>query len=319
MSIQTKSSRTESSRTESSQTESSQTESSRTESIQTESIHIEPIEASFGAVVTGLDLSALDAPTWTEIETAFHEFALLVFPGQHLSAAEQIAFAERFGDIELLNTDRKIVPISNRRADGDLLGEADHGMQILKGNEGWHIDSTYMHLAAKGAVMSAHVVPPSGGQTEWADMRAAYDALDDSMKDYVDNLSAYHSLFYSQRRIGHVVATGAGYGFDDPNHPPLRPLVKVHPVTGRKSLYIGRHAYGIPGLDPAESERLLDDLVTTACQTPRTYAHEWQVGDVVVWDNRCLLHRARPYEYSEPRVMWHTRIAGDPTSELGVA
>jgi alpha-ketoglutarate-dependent taurine dioxygenase len=92
--------------------------------------------------------------------------------------------------------------------------------------------------------------------------------------------------------------------------------VKVHPVTGRPALFIGRHAYGIPGLDEAESEKLLAALIDFACQPPRTYAHRWQPGDVVIWDNRCVLHRARPYDYREPRVMRHTRVAGDPATEL---
>jgi alpha-ketoglutarate-dependent taurine dioxygenase len=140
--------------------------------------------------------------------------------------------------------------------------------------------------------------------------------LDDGMKDRIAELSAYHSLFYSQAQIGHKVEVGAGYGFDA-GDPPLRPLVKIHPATGRPSLFIGRHAYGIPGMDPEESKKLLDDLLSFACQSPRTYEHRWHVGDLVVWDNRCVLHRARPYDhYLEARVMRHTRIAGDPASEL---
>ena len=97
--------------------------------------------------------------------------------------------------------------------------------------------------------------------------------------------------------------------------PPLRPLVKTHPVTGRPSLYIGRHAYGIPGLPADESEKLLDELVAFACRPPRTFRHSWQPGDVVIWDNRCVLHRARPWDHREPRVMHHTRVAGDPATE----
>ena len=146
-------------------------------------------------------------------------------------------------------------------------------------------------------------------------MRAAYDALDEMTKARIAILSAYHSLYYSQGRIGHQGVVGSSYGFHT-NDPPLRPLVKVHPVTGRKSLFIGRHAYGILGLAPEESEKLLDDLVTFACQAPRTYSHAWQPGDVVVWDNRCVLHRARPFDHREPRVMKHTRVAGEPASEL---
>lgn len=150
-------------------------------------------------------------------------------------------------------------------------------------------------------------------------MRAAYDALDDETRARVAELSAYHSLYYSQARIGHEPSGDGGYqgyGFHgDP--PPLRPLVKMHPVTGRASLLIGRHAHAIPGLEPDESERLLDELVAFACQPPRIHEHHWAPGDVVVWDNRCLLHRARPFDHRELRLMKHTRIAGDPASELG--
>jgi len=139
----------------------------------------------------------------------------------------------------------------------------------------------------------------------------------DQTKARIAEFSAYHSLYYSQGRIGHKGVVGSSYGFHTYD-PPLRPLVKVHPVTGRKSLFIGRHAYGIPGLAPEESEKLLDGLMTFACQAPRTYSHAWQPGDVVVWDNRCVLHRARPFDHSEPRVMKHTRVAGEPASELAV-
>ena len=278
---------------------------------------ITPTGATLGAIVTGVDLANLDDTEWTDIERAFLAHAVLIFPGQHLSEAVQIGFGRRFGTIEQLVADREIVPISNQRADGTLMKADEHGMQLMRGNEGWHTDSSYMPLAAKASILSAHVVPSAGGQTEWADMRAAYDALDEVTKARIATLSASHSLYYSQGRIGHKAAVGSSYGFHTED-PPLRPLVKVHPVTGRKSLFIGRHAYGIPGLAPEESEKLLDELVTFACQAPRTYSHAWQPGDVVVWDNRCVLHRARPFDHREPRVMKHTRVAGEPASELAV-
>lgn len=282
------------------------------------SLTVQPTSATFGATVTGVDLSRLNQSTWSEIAALFLEYALLIFPEQRLTADAQIAFASRFGDIERLGVDRdrKIAAISNQRPDGTLLDADEHGAKILLGNEGWHADSTYMPLAAKGAVMSAHVVPSAGGQTEWADMAAACEALDDSIKERIEHLSAYHSLFYSQRKIGHAVAVGAGYGFHDEENAPLRPLVKVHPETGRHSLLIGRHAFGIPGMSPESSEQLLEDLLSFACRPPRVYEHNWNVGDAVLWDNRCLLHRARPFDRREPRVMMHTRIAGDPASEL---
>jgi alpha-ketoglutarate-dependent taurine dioxygenase len=248
------------------------------------------------------------------IEAAFHEHAVLVFPGQHLEANEQVAFARRFGAIEYIVPDFDTVPISNRRRDGTLLGDDEPTMQILRGNEGWHTDSSYMPLAAKASVLSAEVVPSRGGETEWADMRAAYEALDPATRERIGKLAAYHSLRYSQQRIGQTRTGGFGYGFSV-EKPPLRPLVKVHPVTGRPSLFVGRHAYGIPGLAPEESERLLDHLVDFACRPPRIHGHAWAPGDIVIWDNRCVLHRARPWDHAEPRVMHHTRIAGDPATE----
>ena len=278
---------------------------------------ITPIDATLGAVVTGLELARMDAATWKAVEQAFHEHAVLVFPGQDLTDDEQVAFASRFGDIELLAPDPelKAVAISNRKPDGSVMGAEEHRFKALRGNEGWHTDSSYMPLSAKASVLSAQVVPSADGETEWADMRAAYDALDEGTRKRISGRSAHHSLYHSQARIGHEVETGAGYGYHTKGAP-LRPLVKVHPVTRRPALYIGRHAYGIPGLDDTESEKLLSDLVDFACRPPRTYAHRWQPGDVVIWDNRCVLHRARPYNYSEVRVMRHTRVAGDPATEL---
>lgn len=281
------------------------------------SMGIEPIaDTTFGAVVTGVRLADIDGDTWEELHAAWLDHALLLFPDQHLSRPEQIAFARRFGDIELLSG-REIVPISNVKADGSLRDE-DDVVKVLKGNMGWHADSTYMPLQAKGAVFTAEVVPAEGGETGWADMAAAYDALDDETRARVHRLSAHHSLRYSQSKLGHEHSEGSdygGYGFHD-DDPPLRPLVKVHPETGRPSLLIGRHAYGIPGMEPEESERFLDELVDAACRPPRVHHHRWTPGDAVIWDNRRLLHRARPWDMGERRVMWHARIAGDPASEL---
>jgi alpha-ketoglutarate-dependent taurine dioxygenase len=190
-------------------------------------------------------------------------------------------------------------------------------MGILRGNEGWHTDSSYMPIAAKASILSAERVPTRGGQTEWADMRAAFDALAPETKNRIESLAAHHSLVHSQAEIGETAPASFKYGYEG-HAPPLRPLVKRHPVTGRCSLFIGRHAYGIPGLGEDESRRLLDELLAFACQPPRLLAHRWQAGDVAIWDNRCVLHRARPWDQAEPRVMHHTRIAGEPATESGL-
>jgi alpha-ketoglutarate-dependent taurine dioxygenase len=276
---------------------------------------VRPLDASFGAVVSGLELARIDDATFAKLYQTWLEYALLIFPDQHLANEQQIEFARRFGELEF-----QLAPISNVNADGSLRSDddSDDVIKILKGNMGWHCDSTYMPVQAKGAVFTAHVVPEAAGETGWADMRAAYEALDEKLRTRISNLSAYHSLYYSQSKIGHAPSQGSqysGYGFHD-QEPPLRPLVKIHPETGHPSLTIGRHAYGIPGLEPDESDALLEDLVTFACQAPRTYHHSWSPGDAVVWDNRCLLHQACPWDMDEPRIMYHSRIAGDPTTEF---
>jgi len=282
-------------------------------------LEIEPLDATFGAVVKGIKLTQLDDATWHDLHTAWLRYALLIFPDQHLARDEQIAFAKRFGPLEF-----EMAAISNVKADGTLRIEADNDdvMKVLKGNMGWHCDSTYMPVQAKGAVFCAEVVPRSGGRTGWADMRAAYDALDDDLRSKVETLTAHHSLYYSQSKLGHQPKKDkdsdySGYGFHD-GPVPLRPLVKVHPETGRKSLLIGRHAHDIPNMDKGESERFLQSLVDFACRPPRVYHHDWTAGDAVIWDNRCLLHQATPWDMTEPRVMWHSRIAGDPISEAAL-
>ena len=282
-------------------------------------LNIEPTHATLGAVVTGIDLSSLEDTTWSKIEAVFHEYGVLIFPEQHLSVEAQVAFTSRFGEIELMGNhyDEKFVWVSNQRKDGTFYEKSTRESLGSIANEGWHTDSSYMRLSAKASLLSAHVVPSQGGQTEFADMRAAYDALDDATIAQIANLSAYHSLFHSQARAGLVMKVGDGYGYED-KVPPLRPLVKVHPVTKRPALFIGRHAYEIPGLEPEAGEKLLADLTTFACQAPRTYQHNWQPGDIVIWDNRCVLHRACPYDRNEPRTMLTTRVAGDPATELAL-
>ena len=277
--------------------------------------HVEPIDASFGATITGVKLATIDDDAFARLYDTWLEYGLLVFPGQHLSNDEQVAFAKRFGELEF-----DLVPISNVREDGTVRVESkdDHVVQILRGNMGWHMDSTYVPVQAKGAVFTAHIVPSHGGETAWADMRAAYEALAEAMRERVSGLSAHHSLLYSQGKLGHTPKKTddyRGYGVDV-EAPPLRPLVKVHPETGRPALLIGRHAYGIPGLETDESERLLQELVDFACQPPRIHAHTWTPGDAVLWDNRRLMHQARPWDLTEPRVMYHARIAGDPATEF---
>ena len=220
---------------------------------------VTPVDATLGAVVTDVDLASLDDAAWKEIHGAFLTYGVLIFPGQALDAESQGAFARRFGRIEQMSSRQTggTVQFSNQKPDGTLLQPNEERYRILKGNEGWHTDSTYMPLAAKASMLMALVVPPTGGETEFADMRAAYDALDEDTQRKLEGLSAHHSLYYSQERVGYKHATDNLYGFHDKGAP-LRPIIKTHPETGRKSIYTGRHAYGIPGMAPAHLPAPLD-------------------------------------------------------------
>ena len=271
---------------------------------------IQPKDATLGAVVTTIDLAHLNDATWSIVEDAFIEYGVLIFPGQHLDDDEQVAFMSRFGDLEIVLTH-----ISNVGSDNRVISDDEVRYWILRGNEQWHIDSSFKPLSAKASCLSAITVPEAGGDTQWADMSAAYDALDDQTRGRIEGLSALHSIHYSHERLGQPPYTGDEYGFHV-HGAPLRPLVKTHPVTRRKSLFIGRHAYGIPGMTEAESAALLAELLDFAARPLRTTGHHWQPGDLAIWDNRRVLHRVLPYDYTEARVMRHTRVAGDPVSEL---
>jgi alpha-ketoglutarate-dependent taurine dioxygenase len=277
---------------------------------------LEPLDSSFGAIVRGVALRSIDDAIFKSLHDAWLEYGLLIFPEQFLTQDQQNAFALRFGDLEF-----PAAPISNLGKNGRIYSDPDNDLvKSLRGNEGWHHDSTYMPLQAKAAIFSAEIIPDGGSPTGWADMRAAYEDLDQETLSQIKDLSAYHSIYYSQKRAGFLPSQNTKGGYDMYGYhdeaPSLRPLVKVHPETGRPNLLIGRHAYGIPGMQAEESEQLLDRLADWACQPPRIYFHDWEVGDAVVWDNRRLMHRGTPFDMTKPRRMWHTRIAGEPESEL---
>ena len=279
---------------------------------------LEPLERSFGAVITEINLVNIQDSDFDSLYSDWLKYALLIFPQQHLTNEEQINFAKRFGEMEY-----DISELSNVKKDGSVRDpNNDDYVKMLKGNIEWHHDSTYMPIQAKGSVFTAHTVPSSGGETGWVDCRASYEALENEMKEKLKNLNAYHSYEYSQKeRYGHKSkeeSEFSGYGFDvDPK--PLRPLVKIHPETGIKCLTIGRHIYKIPGMEDDEARSLAKELEEFSLSNQKwIYHHNWKKGDAVIWDNRCLMHQACPWNYEEPRIMFHSRIAGDKSSELAL-
>ena len=280
-------------------------------------IIIEPIPGKvFGATVTGIRLAALTDREFAQIKDAFLTYGFLVFPGQFLTDAENVEFGERFGELEF-----GAYPMANQIKDadgqyGEIVPLQTQRMRTNIGNEAWHTDSTYWPISSKCAMLSPVTVPEEGGETELADMRAGYAALDEPTRARSEDLSAYHSTQYSQANdLGDFPRQAEGTIYHGEAY--LRPLVKIHPETGIRNLFIGRHAFGIPGLSRDESVRLLKSLVDFVVSDPaRVYTHHWNPGDTLIWDNRALLHRARPYDYSKPRVLIGTRVAGDPASEL---
>ncbi len=284
-------------------------------------VTITPLDGkTFGATVTDLELRNLDDTTFSAVHRGFLKYGLLVFPGQHLTEQESADFGRRWGELEFGG---QAMANQKKHKDGSFGEIYDIDTQLMRtnlGNETWHTDSTYKPISSKCAMLSAVIVPEEGGNTEFADSRAAYAALDEATKTRIAHLAAYHSTNYSQANdLGDFPASnGEGvYGTVYHGEAYLRPLVKIHPETGVPNIFVGRHAFGIPGLPREESRALVKSLIEFIVADPaRIYAQRWTPGDTVFWDNRFVLHRARPYDYTKPRYLIGTRVAGDPASEL---
>ena len=277
-------------------------------------MRIEPGEGTLGAVVRDVRLSALGDGEWRRIEDAFHRHAVLVFPAAHLSEAEHIAFSRRFGALERTLSQRterqEISLLSNVGKDGAVAKPDDKLGLFLKGNRSWHTDSSFKKVGAKASLLRAVEVPANGGDTEWADMRAAWDALDAATQRRLEGLTAVHSYAWSQGQQvgGATILTSAEW---DALPPVEHPVVRTHPATGRKNLYVGRHASHVVGMEVERGRALLRQLTDDACQPPRLFRHQWRRGDLAVWDNRCVLHRGHPWPFAERRVMKRTTVAGE--------
>jgi len=274
-------------------------------------------DATLGAYIDDIDIPDLSEAEWREPEDAFLKYAVIVFPEVFLTTSEQECFSQRFGELEILtgNPLIKTLYVCNVDESGKVLPLVDENFRIVRGNEYWHTDSSYMRISAKVSCLSALTLPDSGGETQWADMRAAYEALEPSVREQISDLAAYHSFYFSHAVLGQKVEVGSKYGIHREGSP-MRPLVKLHPDTGIPALFVGRHAYRIPGLPDDEARELMSNLIDFACRTPRLFEHTWSLGDMALWDNRCVIHRVRPYDYRQARIMRHTRVKGDEKSEV---
>ncbi len=280
-------------------------------------LSVKPLHALFVAEVSGIDLSAaLDNSVLEGIVRASDRYAVLVFRNQHLDDAQQIAFSAHFGPLETsikqlrpdhrFRLDPQVADISNLDAQGKLLPCADRNRMYGLGDRLWHTDSSFKAIPAKYSLLSARAIPAKGGETQFTDLRAAYDALPEDVRTQIEDLVAEHSILYSRSTIGFT-------DFSPEERAGLAPvpqkLVRVHPGSQRKTLYLASHAMGIRGMPIPEARLLLTDLMEHATRSQFVYTHRWQLGDLVMWDDRCTMHRARPYDMAQVRDMHRTTVS----------
>ncbi len=282
-------------------------------------LSIRQIHPVFVGEVSGVDLGTpLTPDEAAAIEAGMDRYAVLVFHDQKITDEQQMAFSRNFGALEDARGGNITKPedkrlqtgmndVSNLGRDGQPLPRESRVRLFNLGNMLWHSDSSFRPIPAKYSLLSARVVNPVGGNTEFADMRAAYDTLDAATKALIEDLVCEHSLMYSRGSLGMLE-------YSDEERAMFRPvrqrLVRTHPVSGRKSLYLSSHAGGIIGMPMPEARILLKDLNEHATQPKFVYDHQWRVGDLVMWDNRQMMHRVRRYDESQPRDMRRTTVAG---------
>jgi alpha-ketoglutarate-dependent 2,4-dichlorophenoxyacetate dioxygenase len=266
-------------------------------------VSIYPVTPEFVAEIGDVDLARLAPDDLQAIKQAFWKYAVLIFPGQQLTQDQHLAFAANFGPLEAgsgiarkgkpSRIHAKLADISNLDADGSILGDDTQLKAYQLGNRLWHTDASFRRVPALASLLYAHTIAPIGGHTEFADQRAAYDALPDALKRSLDGLVAEHSIFTSRSRIGVT-------GFDPDEQARLPPvpqaLVRTLPQNGRTSLYVAAHAGRVFGMSEREGRALIDALIEHTTQRQFVYTHRWRERDLVMWDNRCTMHRGTAYD-----------------------
>lgn len=280
---------------------------------------IDPVSRPFfGGEAAGIDITQpLTLEQAAEIERGMDEFGVLVFHDQRFTDEAQMAFSRNFGELELATNNLRdtkgqrlgahIADISNLDINNNVLARENRRRLFSLGTRLWHSDSSFKVVPAKYSLLSARIIPSKGGNTEFADMRAAYDTLDNATKAECADLVCEHSQLFSRAQIG--------FGdFTDEERQEFAPvpqrLIRRHPSTGRKSLYLASHAGTIIGWPVPEARAFLRDLTEHATQRQFVYAHEWKPFDLVIWDNQATMHRGRPFDATEVRDMHRTTVAG---------
>lgn len=262
-----------------------------------------PVTDTFAAEIGDVDLSKpLSDADFRIVEDAFERYAVLVFPDQILSQDQHVAFARRFGPIDRsmivevegakLRVPGEIADVSNLDSKGQILAPDNRLRQFQLGNQLWHTDSAFKHVPAKASLLYQRSIAQTGGQTEFADLRAAWDALPEATKRKVEGLVAEHAIAFSRAKLGFAMTENEQRAL-----PPVRQvLVRHHPASGRTSLYLAAHAGRILGMTDQAGKALLAELMEFATQRQFVHTHRWRINDVVMWDNRCTMHRGRPFD-----------------------
>ncbi len=284
-------------------------------------INIRPVQPGFVGEVTGIDICQPITPDQVAaIERGMDEFAVLSFPGQPLTDEQQVTFSANFGELEITLAGQMMKPEMRRFQQlelGDISNLQGANTEALRAREDsrrmyalanrlWHSDASFRAVGAGYTLLHSRVNPSKGGNTEFADMRAAYDALDEATKRDIDGMIALHSIVYSREQIGVAVQGDSAH-----LAPVKHRLVETHPVTGRKMLYLSSHIGAIEGMPIPEARAFLRDLTEHATQRQFVYSHQWEVGDLVMWDNRTVMHRATRFnDLKEKRDLRRTSIKG---------
>jgi alpha-ketoglutarate-dependent 2,4-dichlorophenoxyacetate dioxygenase len=286
------------------------------------SIKLRQVGPCFAAEVEGLDLARPLSPDEVKaVHAGMDEYAVLVFHDQPLTDEQQLAFSRSLGELEhsvgasLRAPEEYRLPttfadVSNLDKNNQPFARDDRRRLFAIGNRLWHSDSSFKPVPAMYSILHARSIPSKGGNTEFADMRTAYDALDEETKKEIEDLICEHSQIYSRQQIGFFDLTDE----ERERFKPVRQrLVRTHPSTGRKSVYLASHAGAIIGWPVPEARIFLRDLMDHATQREFVYSHTWSVGDLVMWDNRRTMHRGRPFPAHEPRDVRRTTLVGTPT------
>ena len=276
-------------------------------------IETAPLTPILGARITGIDIArGVDAARMAELRDALDRFSVLVFPDQRIDDAAQIAFSEGFGPLECTRAGAPgagspVIILSNIGPDGAITPPTDKQVLNNKANRFWHHDSSFKPVPARASLLSAREIPSAGGDTEFASMRAAFAALDRAEQDALRGRVAIHDFGWSRSRVDAALVTEA----ERSQHPPVRQALVLEESPHGPALYLGAHARSIEGMGEAESRALIDRLMALATQPSFTYTHKWRPHDLVMWDNRAVLHRATPFATTtERRHMVRTCVAG---------